>query len=101
MAIVNFSTNKFQAYAVIQGQTVDIIRIEGHFALNEIPQAQIYCAIGREVTTLNVAEIHYLIDSIDINLPITVRATAVEEANSGYAAAAGQTVSSRCLKAAS
>ena len=83
MAITDFSVNKLRFWAVVLGQEIELTRVELNYALNSIPTATLNCAIGRDVRTLEVAAIHFIVQDLDVNEPITVFCEATEEANSG------------------
>jgi hypothetical protein len=83
MAVVDFSTNKVQAWAVIDGLEIELYRYEDDWGLNTIPTANLYCAVGRDCTSLEAAAIHDLINDFKVNLPVTVYGQASELANSG------------------
>jgi hypothetical protein len=84
MALTNYSVNKLHWWAIVDDTTtVEITRVETHFALNSIPTCVLHCAIGRDVRTLQAAAIHFIINDQKINLPITVMCQAAEVNNSG------------------
>lgn len=87
MSVVDWSVNKLQFWAVLDTPTGEVLielqHVQLDYALNTIPSAVLYCAIGRDVRSLIVANIHFLVDDLKINLPITVYAEADEIENSG------------------
>jgi hypothetical protein len=84
MAITNFSVNKLRFWAVVLGVEIELTRVELDYALSSIPEATLSCAIGREVTTLAAANIHFIVAELAVNVPIIVYCEAFEAANSGF-----------------
>lgn len=83
MAITNFSVNKLRFWAVVLGIEIELTRVELNYALNSIPTAELNCAIGRDVKTLEAAAIHFVVQFLAVNVPVTVYCEAFEVADSG------------------
>lgn len=83
MAITDFSVNKLRFWAVVLDMEIELTKVELRYELNSIPEADLNCVIGRDVKTLEAATIHFLVQFMDVNVPITVFCEASEEANSG------------------
>lgn len=83
MPVTDFSVNKVQAWAVINGEEIELSRVELRYYLNTIPEATLQCAIGRDVRSLEVAPIHEIIGDLKVQTPVTVYCQADEAANSG------------------
>lgn len=83
MAITDFSVNKLRFWAVTLGVEVELTRVELDYELSSIPEAVLTCAIGRDVKTLEAANIHFIVSDMVVNVPIIVYCEAFEAANSG------------------
>jgi hypothetical protein len=83
MPLTDFSVNKVRLWATVDGEDIELSRVELHYALNAIPDATLHCAIGREVRTLEPAPAHGVIDELTVLAGVTVYCEAVEVNDSG------------------
>lgn len=83
MSTINYSLNKVQLWAVVNGIEIELTRVELEYPLSDIPRATLACAIGREVRSLLPAAIHGIYDTLKVNIPIIVWCEAEEISNSG------------------
>lgn len=82
MAFTDFSTTRFRLYAVIDGEFIDVVSCQLNYVLNAIPTATLDVAIGREVRSLQPANIHFLISDLRQQLPAQVWLEVTEPSSS-------------------
>lgn len=89
--LANWNFQKFKIWAILYFRLapgrylpigLDLTSVEMTYKINEIPSAQMQVAVGRQTMTLLAANIHHIVDMLQVSMPVQIWMQAVDLANS-------------------